>query len=79
MAWQILAIVVIVGVTIVLFMRDERRRKSDLALARAAQYYARVPYQPHAWAPLPEPSRPRRRTGGLSETQRSALRRLAAK
>lgn len=79
MAWQALAVILIVFITVVWFVRDERRRASDLALARAAKYYAHAPQYRHAWAPLPEPKRPPRRTGGLSDAQRSALRKLAAK
>lgn len=76
MVWQLLGIVLIVVGAVVWFVRDERRRTSDRAIARAAQYYAHAPQYRHVWAPLPEP-KPRPRSSAFG--QRSALRRLAAK
>ena len=47
MAWEILAIWLIVSATVIWFVRDERQRKSNAALARSAAYYAHAPQYQH--------------------------------
>lgn len=81
MAWQVLAIWAVTIATIVWFVRDERRLKTEAALAQAAQYYAQAPkYRYQVSAPVPAPSarQPVRRTGGLSAAQRKFLDEIAA-
>lgn len=75
MAWEILAIWTIVILTINWFVRDEKRRRAELAIARAARYYAHAPKYRHRSverfdAGLPAPVQ---RTGGLTESQRAFL------
>jgi hypothetical protein len=73
MAWEILAIWVIVILAITWFVRDEKRRKADLEIARAARYYAHAPKYRHRSVERFDaaPPAPARRTGGLTETQRA--------
>jgi hypothetical protein len=75
MAWEILAIWAIVIPTITWFVRDEKRREAELAIARAARYYAHEPKYRHRSAERFEaaPPAPARRTGGLTESQRAFL------
>lgn len=75
MAWEILAIWIIVILAITWFVRDEKRRKAELAIARAARYYAHAPKYRHRPAERFDaaPPEPPRRTGGLTETQRAFL------
>ena len=47
MAWQLVAIWMIVAAVVTWFIRDERRRRSDAELARAARYYAHAPQYQH--------------------------------
>ena len=74
MVWQVVAMWVIVIVTITWFIRDERRLRSEAALARAARYYAHAPKYRHvatggpALVPAPAPQ-----VGGLSHAQRQAF------
>ena len=77
MVWQLLAIWTIVIVTLIWFVRDEKRRVADAAMARAARYYAHAPRYRHA-APEPvvAPPAPPRRSGGLSDEQRRFLKAL---
>lgn len=68
-AWQVLAIWVIVASTIVWFVRDERRLESERVLVRAARYYAHAPkrrqiIRPES-IPLPKP-----RPGAIRHTDR---------
>ena len=72
MAWELLAIWMIVIVAVTWFVRDEKRRTADADIARAARYYAFSPKYRNApaelrYAPLP----PRHATGGLTEAQRA--------
>lgn len=78
MAWQLLAILVLAIGGVTWFVRDERRRASERAIARAAQFYAHAPQYRHVWAPLPDP-KPRLRATGFGKRQPSPLRRLASK
>ena len=77
MAWQILAMWVIVIGTIVWFVRDERRLRAEAALVAAAAYYAHAPKYRFQSSPAPVTPAPARRTGGLSDTQRKFLQALA--
>ena len=78
MAWQILAMWSIVLVTIVWFMRDEKRLRHDAKLEAAARYYAHAPKYRHIsvddafTTPMPT-----RRVGGLSESQRAYMQGMA--
>ncbi|WP_332686511.1 hypothetical protein [Devosia sp.] len=75
MAWEILAIWAIVILTITWFVRDEKRLNAELAVARAARYYAHAPKYRHASVKATDGAAPTppRRTGGLTETQRAFL------
>ncbi|KKC31511.1 hypothetical protein WH91_18940 [Devosia psychrophila] len=72
MAWELLAIWVIVIVAVTWFIRDEKRRTADADIARASRYYAFSPKYRHVparfrYAPLP----PRQTIGGLTEAERA--------
>ena len=70
MAWQLLAIWAIVTLAVIWFLRDEKRRRSDAALQRAARYYAHAPKYRHvSVAPVTQPPL-RPITSGLSREQR---------
>lgn len=74
MAWQLLAMWVVVVTTVVWFIRDERRRRADREIERAARYYAHAPRFRHAArSPAPEPVTPPpvRRTSLLRNDQAS--------
>ena len=80
MAWQLLAIWAIVTLAVIWFLRDEKRRRSDAALQRAARYYAHAPKYRHVSAnpvPMPETVLPRR-SGGLTQEQRAFITALMA-
>ena len=47
MAWQLIAIWVLVAAAVAWFVRDEHRRHADAELARAARYYAHAPQFRH--------------------------------
>jgi hypothetical protein len=70
MAWEVLAIWLIVAVTMTWFVRDERRRRSEADLERAARYYAHASKYRHASAESMAPPPLRPVTGGLSREQR---------
>lgn len=70
MIWQLLAIWILVIATLVWFIRDERKRISDAALARSARHYARAPQYRHVSAEPATMPAPARRTGGLTAEQR---------
>ena len=80
MAWQLLAMWIIVVATVIWFIRDEKRLRAEAELARAARYYAHAPKYRHiraeepAAAPVPQP----RRVGGLTPEQRALFENLAA-
>lgn len=76
MAWQLLAMWGIVIVTIVWFVRDERRLRADAALAKAARYYAHAPQYRHVAVDEPVAA-PARRLGGLTSRQREYLQAFA--
>lgn len=74
MAWQLLAMWVVVLATVIWFIRDERRRRADREIERAARYYAYAPRFRHVTrAPTPEPvAQPQvRRTSVLRNDQAS--------
>lgn len=79
MAWELLAIWVIVSATVIWFIRDEKRVQAEADLERAARYYAHAPKYRHI---SPEPvetvTPPARRTGGLSQEQRDFIATLYA-
>lgn len=81
MAWQLLAIWAIVTVTVVWFIRDERRLVATAELKRAARYYAHAPKYRHVAAgPIEASVAPApRRGGGLSAQQRVTLAELMAR
>jgi len=75
MAWEMVAIWVIVVATLVWFVRDEKRRRADARIAEAARYYAHAPsYRHRAVEPPAAVPLPPRRTGGLDSVQRNYLR-----
>ena len=80
MAWELLAMWAIVTVTVVWFIRDERRLQAEADLKRAARYYAHAPKFRYVSAePVEQPvAAPRVRTGGLSAEQRSFIEGLTA-
>lgn len=74
MAWELLAMWVIVVATVIWFIRDERRLRAESELQRAARYYAHAPKYRHiAVEPAAAPALPHRRTGGLSSEQRAFI------
>ena len=74
MAWELLAMWVIVIVTVTWFVRDERRIRAEADIERAARYYAHAPKYRHVAAEPAKPAEPpARRSGGLSERQRAFL------
>ena len=80
MAWELLAMWAIVIVTVVWFIRDERRLRAEDDLKRAARYYAHAPQYRHVTLePTEVPvAKPRPRVGGLSREQRSFIAALSA-
>ena len=74
MAWELLAIWLVVGVTLIAFVRSERRREMATLKARA-RHYALAPAYRHqsAEGPLPQLSTPT----GLSQSDRLFLQTLA--
>lgn len=77
MAWELLALWAIVIGTVTWFVRDERRLRAEADIERAARYYAHAPKYRHVAVDPIMPDLPPRRTGGLSEQQRSVLTALA--
>lgn len=79
MAWELLAIWLIVVATIIWFIRDEKRLRAEAELERAARYYAHAPQYRHV---TPEPTDPivppRLRQGGLTKEEREILLGLTA-
>lgn len=76
MVWNLALMWAVVIVTLVLFLRSERRRRRDADIARAARFYAQA--RPLPRAPRPEEAPlPARRTGGLTEQQRAFLTSMA--
>lgn len=75
MEWQLLAIWAVVILAVLWFRRDEKRRRADADLARAARYYAHAPAYRHV-SPQMQMLPPTRRTGGLSPAQRALFKRL---
>ena len=75
MAWELLAILLIVAVAVTWFVRDEKRARADAEIERAARYYAHAPKYRHVSAePVALPTAPvRPRTGGLSSEQRAFI------
>lgn len=75
--WQFVAIVVIVALTVLWFVRDERRRK-DRALAAKAHYFATTPqYRPTPPKPVATPSAQQpRRSSGLLQADRDYFKKL---
>lgn len=69
MAWELLAIWVIVVAAVTWFVRDEKRRTAEADIARAARYYAFSPKYRYALAESPPP--PRKMPGGLTQAQRA--------
>ena len=79
MAWELLAMWAIVIVTIIWFIRDEKRLQAEADLELAARYYAHAPKYRHVSAePTAPPAPPSRRTGGLSREQRAFIEALSA-
>lgn len=80
MAWQLLAIWMIMTATIVWFVRDVKRERADARLAQAARYYAHAPkYRFGARnEPRPEPA-PLPRTGSLLRNDRAYFDQLLSK
>ena len=73
MAWQVLAMWLIVIVTVTWFVRDERRLRREAALARAARFYAHAPKYRHVTVDEEPIAPPRPAPRGLSQTQREFL------
>lgn len=76
MAWEILAMWAIVLTTIIWFIRDEKRLRSEAELKRAARYFAHAPQYRHLTvepAEAPLAAKPLPRTGGLSREQRAFI------
>ena len=76
MAWELLAMWVIVISTLVWFIRDEKRLRADAALQRAARYYAHAPKYRHISVEPADSNTvaaPALRTGGLSPDQRAFI------
>lgn len=74
--WQLLAIVAIAALTLLWFIRDERRR-TDRALAAKAHYFAATPhYRPLVAAQLPAVVQQPARTTGLRQTDRAYFDRM---
>lgn len=75
MAWELVAMWVIVIATVVWFVRDEKRLRAEAALERAARYYAHAPKYRHISTEPHQPpaAAPQRRTGGLSREQRAFI------
>lgn len=77
MAWELVAIWAIVLLTLIWFVRDERRLRAERELAEAAGYYAHASkYRPVEARKVAPPPPPQRR-GGLSPEQRAILQSLA--
>lgn len=75
MAWELLAMWAIVIVTLIWFVRDEKRLRAEADIERASRYYAHAAKYRHltperAAEPIPAPSL---RTGGLSSEQRAFI------
>ena len=68
-AWQVVAIWVIVASTIVWFVRDERRLESEKLLARAARHHALAPRRRQIIRPVSIPL-PRPRPGAIRHSDR---------
>jgi hypothetical protein len=75
MAWELLALWMIVVGTVTWFIRDERRLRAEADIARAARYYAHAPKYRHVSAEVAEQPTlpPRRAAGGLSAEQREFM------
>lgn len=71
MVLELLAIWAIVIVTVIWFVRDERRLAADADLARAAAYYAHASRYRHAVAQSDPVPQPRPRQSGLTADQRA--------
>ncbi|MDB5615352.1 MAG: hypothetical protein JWQ22_3005 [Devosia sp.] len=72
MAWELLAIWVIVIAAVTWFVRDEKRRTAEADIARAARYYAFSPKYRYASAEsFDAPPPPRKMPGGLTQAQRA--------
>ena len=80
MAWELLALWMIVVGTVVWFIRDEKRLRLNADLERAARYYAHAPKYRHVTAePAEQPVLlPRRTIGGLSAEQRAFMQSMLA-
>lgn len=73
MIWQLLAMWLIVAVTIVWFVRDERQRR-DLKLRLQAAHFAVTPHYRASYVePQPEPARPPLQRPTLSAANRAFL------
>jgi hypothetical protein len=61
MIWQVVAVWMIVIPTVVWFVRDERHRRQQAVLERAARFYAEAPQYRHVRVegdrPVPKPQR----------------------
>lgn len=75
MALELLAMWMIVIVTVVWFIRDEKRLRAEADIEQAARYYAHAPKYRHISAErAADPiTAPPRRTGGLSSEQRAYI------
>lgn len=84
MAWELLAIWVIVVATVIWFVRDEKRVKAEAELERAARYYAHAEKYRYVAAESTgerlqrHVPTPQLRTGGLSADQRAFIMALTA-
>lgn len=72
MGWELLAIWSIVIGTVIWFVRDEKRRIADAAIARSARYYAHADRVHGSIEPAAVPV-PVRRPGGLTTQQRAFI------
>lgn len=79
MAWQLLAIFVIVMATVIWFIRDERRVRADAVLVKAARYYAHAPKYRFGARNVPQPVAPKPRTGSLLRNDRAYFDQLLSK
>lgn len=80
MAWELLAIWLIVATTIVLFIRDERRIATAKLAARARRFATAPAFQHHemvssAPRPLPQADRPSRDLVALQRRFAESMRR----
>ena len=71
MEWQLLALWAIVLVTVIWFVRDERRQRADARLARAARYYAHAPKFRHVSRAERVTEQPKPRAGSLLRNDRA--------